>query len=215
MNARYARAMHLNPLLGEARVVDISNVKMDADERTVHLIEECPKFPGRQQEALFRITVLATDFDSSLGCDRRKLLHCVETALVDLVVRNLLGHQPSHHKDGVATEQLSRLQLALDDANRLGTEVGIARRERSLPMKAGRNVGDYQTGIFHLATQLRHLRVGGVHLEPGDLAEPELNTVVSGLLYQLEPLLETPTRRDHVVADRFFHGTLLREPAVL
>src|SRR2546430_11041042 len=33
--------------------------------------------------------------------------HGVETALVHLVVRNLLGHQPSHHKDGVATEQLS------------------------------------------------------------------------------------------------------------
>src|SRR2546429_8772631 len=91
MNARYARAMHLNPLLGEARVVDISNIKMDADERTIHLIEECPEFPGRQQEALFRIAVLATDFDSRLGCNRSKLLHGVETALVHLVVRNLLG----------------------------------------------------------------------------------------------------------------------------
>src|SRR5437773_5544082 len=88
MNARYARAMHLNPLLGEARVVDISNIKMDADERTIHLIEECPEFPGRQQEALFRIAVLATDFDSRLGCNRSKLLHGVETALVHLVVRN-------------------------------------------------------------------------------------------------------------------------------
>ena len=213
MNARYARAMHLNPLLGEARVVDISNIKMDADERTIHLIEECPEFPGRQQEALFRIAVLATDFDSRLGCNRSKLLHGVETALVHLVVRNLLGHQPSHHKDGVATEQLSRLQLALDDANGLGSDLGIARRERSLPMKAGRNVGDHQTGIFHLAAQLRYLRVGGVHLEPRDLPEPQLNTVVAGLLYQLEPLLETPTSRDHVVADRFFHNTLLRGPA--
>src|SRR6266566_2258153 len=155
MNARYARAMHLNPLLGEARVVDISNIKMDADERTIHLIEECPEFPGRQQEAWFRIAVLAT-------------------------------------------EQLSRLQLALDDANGLGSDLGIARRERSLPMKAGRNVGDHQTGIFHLAAQLRYLRVGGVHLEPRDLPEP---------------LLETPTSRDHVVADRFFHNTLLRGPA--
>src|SRR2546429_3643472 len=85
MDARYARAMHLNPLLGEARVVDISNIKMDADERTIHLIEECPEFPGRQQEALFRIAVLATDFDSRLGCNRSKLLHGVETALVHLV----------------------------------------------------------------------------------------------------------------------------------
>src|SRR5215469_1578049 len=119
--------MNLNPLLGEARVVDISNVKMDANERTAHLIEECPEFPWRQQETLFRITVLATDFDSGLGCDRRKLLHRVETALVNLVVRNLFGHQPSHHKDGVATEQLSGFELALDDANRLGTDVGITR----------------------------------------------------------------------------------------
>src|SRR5215472_57603 len=201
--------MDLNPLLGEARVVDISNIKMDANERTVHLVEECPEFPGRQQEALFRITVLATDFDSGLGCDRRKLLHYLETAVVDLVVRNLLGHQPSHHKDGVATEQLSGLELPLDDANRLSTDARIARRERSLPMKAGRNVGDHQAGIFYFAAQLRHLRVRGVHLEPGDLAEPQLDTVVSGLLYQLEPLLETPTVRDHVVADRFFHGSLL------
>src|SRR5205807_7525647 len=99
MNARYARAMHLNPLLGEARVVDISNIKMDADERTIHLIEECPEFPGRQQEALFRIAVLATDFDSRLGCNRSKLLHGVETALVHLVVRNLLGHQPSRSEE--------------------------------------------------------------------------------------------------------------------
>src|SRR5207244_10989006 len=157
--------------------------------------------------------VVSSDFGARRGGDGGKLRRGVETALVDLVVRNLLGHQPSHHKDGVATEQLSRLQLALDDANGLGSDLGIARRERSLPMKAGRNIGDHQTGIFHLAAQVRYLRVGGVHLEPTDLTEPQLTTVVAGLLYRLDPLLETPTSRDHVVADRFFHNTLLRGPA--
>ena len=74
-------------------------------------------------------------------------------------------------------------------------------------MEAGRNVGDHQTGIFHFAAQAAHCRVGGVHLEPRNVSEPEFDTVVSRFFDQFEPPLKTPTLWDHIVADGFFHGT--------
>ncbi len=119
--------MNLNPLLGESGVVNVSDIKMNANERAVHIIEKCPEFPGCQQEALFRVTIFAADFNLRLCCERRQLPHGVQAALVDLVVGNFLSNEPSHHKDGVATEKLSRLYLAFYNANRLGTDVGIAR----------------------------------------------------------------------------------------
>src|SRR5712692_10175127 len=130
MDARYARPMDLNPLLSKARVVNVSNVEMNADKGTLHIVEERPEFPWGQQEALLRVTILTTNLNLRFSRHWRKLPHRVQATQVHLVVRNFFGHEPSHHKYGVATEKLSCLELALYDANRLGTDTGVARRER-------------------------------------------------------------------------------------
>src|SRR6266478_985873 len=109
MDARYARPMHLNPLLSKTRVVNVSHVEMNADEGTLYIVEERPEFPWRKQEALLRVTILTADFNLRFSRHWRELSHGVQAAQVHLVVRNFFGHEPGHHKYGVATEKLSRL----------------------------------------------------------------------------------------------------------
>src|SRR5882762_11890598 len=105
MDARYARPMDLNPLLSKARVVNVSNVEMNAHKGTLHIVEERPEFPWRKQEALLRVTIFTADSNLRFRCERRQLSHRVHAAEIDLVVRNFLGHEPGHHKYGVATEK--------------------------------------------------------------------------------------------------------------
>src|SRR5437870_4227522 len=119
MDARDARSMYLNPLLGESSVVNVPHIKMNADEGTIHIVEKRPEFSRRQQEALLRIAIFTTD---------------------------------------------------------------------------------------------PYLRVCSAHLKPRNVTEPELDAIVSCLLYEFESLLEAPTLRNHVVADRFFHGTSFMAP---
>src|SRR5271168_239609 len=131
MDTRDARPMHFNPLLSESCVVNVSYVKMNANEWAVDIIEECPELSGRQQKALFRITILAADSNLCFCCKRRKLPHRFKAALIDFIVRNFLGHEPSHHKYGVATKELGCLQLAFYNLDRLSTNLGVACRKRS------------------------------------------------------------------------------------
>src|SRR6184192_41806 len=65
---------------------------------------------------------------------------------------------------------------------------------------------------FSTLRQLAYLRVCSAHLKPRNVTEPELDAIVSCLLYEFESLLEAPTLRNHVVADRFFHGTSFTAP---
>src|SRR5229473_1561822 len=110
MDARDSRPMNLNPLLGESGVVNVSDIKMNANERAVHIIEKCPEFPGCQQEALFRVTIFAADFNLRLCCERRQLPHGVQAALVDLVVGNFLSNETS--KAALSTLRRSSLTCA-------------------------------------------------------------------------------------------------------
>src|SRR5580693_295029 len=140
MDARDARPMHLNPLFSESRVVNVSHVQVNADEWTVDFIEEGPELSGCQQKTLFRITIFTTDPNLCFCCQRRQLPHRVQAALIDFIVRNFLGHEPRHHKYGVATEELGCLQLAFYNANRLSADLGVTCRKGSIPVEAGRNV---------------------------------------------------------------------------
>src|ERR1700758_3789866 len=97
----------------------------------------------------------------------------------------------------------------MHNAHGLRTDFWVTRRQGSVPVQPGRNVGDDQSGIFNVAAQRAHCCVPGVHLEPRYVAEPELYAVVSRFLDELEPLLETPAFWNHVVADGFFHGASL------
>src|ERR1700737_904592 len=133
MDARDARPMHLNPLLSESCVVNVSYVWVNADERAVDIIQEGPELSGRQQKALFRVAILAADSNFCSCRDRRKLLHRVQAALINLMVGNFLGHKPCCDKYGVATKKLGGLHLALDDANRFSADLRVAGRQRGLP----------------------------------------------------------------------------------
>src|SRR3984957_5039817 len=104
MNAGYARPMYLNPLLSKSRVVNVSYIQMNPDGRLIHIIQKGPEFSRRKQEALFRITIFAADFNARLGCQRRELLHRIYCALVYLVVGRLFSHQSRNDKDRIATE---------------------------------------------------------------------------------------------------------------
>src|ERR1700733_10182709 len=55
VNARDARAMHLNPLLGKTCVMNIADIQMDTDPRVVYIVEKSVKFPRTQQKPLLRI----------------------------------------------------------------------------------------------------------------------------------------------------------------
>src|SRR5262249_7079103 len=103
MDSCDARPMHLNPLLSEPCIVNVSDVEVDPDEGIIHFIQKRPKLPRRQQEPLFRAAVLTTDPDLRLRCDWRKLSHGIQTAHIVFVIGDVFSHKPCYHEYRVAT----------------------------------------------------------------------------------------------------------------
>src|SRR2546426_2758534 len=188
--------------------MDVPDVEVNSHRGTVHVVEELGELPRADQKPVLGVAVLAADLDAGLGRLGRKLLHGLEAPQVNFVVGDLFGHEARHHQDGIRTEELGGLDLSLDDADALLAHFGIARRDGVSPMQSRRDVRDHQAGVFDFTSQIAHLSVTRVHLEPGDVTEPELDAVIAGLFYQLEPLLEAPALGNHVVADGFFHKAL-------
>src|SRR5439155_23589948 len=91
VDARDARAVRLNPLLGVSGVVDVADVKVKPHVRAAHVIEKDPELPRAEQEALLGVAVLATDLDVRPFGLGSKLFEAVHTALVNFVVRDFLG----------------------------------------------------------------------------------------------------------------------------
>src|SRR5919108_111049 len=56
-------------------------------------------------------------------------------------------------------------------------------------------------------------RVGvrGAQLDPGNTAQPQLDAIEARLLHELQALFESPLLRNHVVADSFLHGRIIRQ----
>src|SRR5258706_893521 len=210
MNARDPRPMDLDPLLGKSRVVDVADVEVKADRGTVHVVQELPELPRADKEAVLGVAVLASEFDARAGGFLTQWLQRIDAALIDLVVRHFLRHDPRDDQDRVGAEQSRGIDLALHDARRLGPDAGIARGQRRCPVQSRRDVGDDETHALDFPPQLPHLRVGGRHLKPRDIPQPQLDAVEPGALHELEAALQSPVLRDHVVADGFFHrpGTL-------
>src|SRR5262249_10550144 len=90
--------------------------------------------------------------------------------------------------------------------HRLLPYAGVPRRQGPLPIEGVRHVGDNEAGVVDLAAELAHRRIRRLHLDPGVVAEPELDALEAGPLDEDEPLLEAPVLLEHVVADRFLHG---------
>src|SRR6266487_5656293 len=57
MNARDPRPVDLDPLLGKSRVVDVTHVEVNADRRTVHVVQELPELPRADEEAVLGVAV--------------------------------------------------------------------------------------------------------------------------------------------------------------
>src|SRR5881392_1441309 len=132
-------------------------------------------------------------------------LQGIDAALIDLIVRHFLRHEPGDDQDRIRAEQSRGLDLAFHDARRLVPDAGIARGQGRCPVQSRRDVGDDETSAFDSPPQLPHLRIGGGHLKPRDIPQPQLDAVEPGALHELEAALESPVLRDHVVADRFLH----------
>src|ERR1051326_1976524 len=64
VNARDPRTMHLDPLLGEAGVVDVADVEVNADGWAVDVVQELRELAWAEEKALLGVAVLAADPDT-------------------------------------------------------------------------------------------------------------------------------------------------------
>src|ERR1700744_4649290 len=76
-------------------------------------------------------------------------------------------------------------------------------------MQPGRNIRHDEPGILDLTPQFGDLRVRGLLLEPGYVAEPQFDAIPSRFFHEFKAALKRPALGNHVVADGFFHGTSL------
>src|SRR6266542_1704745 len=212
VDARDAGAVDLDPLLGEAGVVDVADVEVQAHPGARHVVEEQLELARAHQEALLGAAVLAADLDPGPGRRLGQPLQPLHRARIDLLVRRLLGDQARDDQDGVRAEDLRGLDLARDVPHRLLAHPRIAGGEGPIPVEGVGDVGDQESRVVDLAPQLAHVRVLGLELEPGAGAEPQLDAVVAGLLDESEALVEAPLLQDHVVADGFLHESAIVSP---
>src|SRR5260370_12517075 len=133
MNACDPRPMDLNPLFGKPRVVDVADIEMNPDYRTVDVVEELPELTRTDEKALLGVAILAADLYARARGPLTERLQGIDTALIDLVVRHFLGHEAGDHQDRVGAEQHGGLNLALHDASGSGAPRRIAARQRSSP----------------------------------------------------------------------------------
>src|SRR5439155_30328 len=87
VHARDAGAVDLDPLLGEAGVVDVADVEVQADPGAGHVVEEQLELARAHQEALLGAAVFAADLDPGPGRRFRELLQGLHRARIDLLIR--------------------------------------------------------------------------------------------------------------------------------
>src|SRR5439155_119921 len=59
------------------------------------------------------------------------------------------------------------------------------------------------------ALQFPHFAIGGAHLKPRNVSQPELDTVEPGLLDEFQAFAESPLLQNHVIANGFLHSALI------
>src|SRR5205807_2105903 len=210
VNARDSRAQDLDPLLREPGVVDVADVEMNPYRGTLHVVQELRELTRAHEKAVLGVAVLAADPDAGARGRLAQRPEGIHAALIHFVVRDFLGHEARDHEDRVGAEQHRGLDLPLHDAHRPGPHRGVARRERRGPVQSGRHVRDHEAGVRDFAPQLPHVAIRRSRLKPGDVAQPQLDAVEASLLDELQAFGESPLLRDHVIADGFLHGGMIR-----
>src|SRR5947207_15975782 len=205
VNSSDAWSVDLNPLFCKPRVVDVADVEVDPHGGAVHVVQELPKLPRADEKPMLGVAVLASNPDTGAGGLLGQRPEGLYAALVHLVVGDFLGHQAGDQQDRVGAEQHRGLDLPLHDAHRPAPDGGVARGEGRGPVQSGGDVGYDETGVFDLAPQLPHLNVRGGQLKPRHVAQPELDAVETGLLDELQTLLESPLLATLVIGDGFLH----------
>src|SRR5690349_9979154 len=67
VNPRDARAVNFNPLFGEAGLVNVADVQVNADPWMVHVVQKLPELARCDEKSLFGAAILATDPDARLS----------------------------------------------------------------------------------------------------------------------------------------------------
>lgn len=209
VDAGDARALNLDPLLREAGVVYVSHIEMVAHPRAVDVVEKGMKFARTEEEALFGIAVLDPYLHFRLGGGFRQLFERIDAAIINLVVRNLARDNARHHENGVGLEDLRGFHLPLDVTESGRSQGGISRRNVLFPIERVCHIRYREAGVLNARKQSAQLRIGGLHLEPGAVAEPQLHAVIHGVFEQLQAVLKGHPLRKDVIADRLLHETMM------
>src|SRR5437016_14477349 len=106
VNACDVRAVNLDPLFGEAGVVNIADVQMNSNPRALYFIEERGELAWTEQKSLFGVAVFYADFNASFSCDLRQLMKRLNRALIDFVVRRFFRYQAGDDQDRIGPETL-------------------------------------------------------------------------------------------------------------
>jgi methylenetetrahydrofolate--tRNA-(uracil-5-)-methyltransferase len=205
VNARNTRPVYFNPLLRKTGVVDVSNIHVQPDAGMVHVIQELPELAGRDQKALLRAAVLATDLHFHLGRGFSQPLEILSSSRIHFVVGNLFGYKPGNHQDGVGFKHPRGFYLALDMADGGGLQLRIARRQILIPIQRVAHIGNRQTRVANLAIEVVDAGIRSVHLKPRLATQPQLHAVAPGLLDKVQAFLKRPPVRNQIIAKRFLH----------
>ncbi len=133
---------------------------MQAHPGRIHVIQKSFELARRDQEALFGATAFAANPYLGARSCFAELLDVIDGAPIDLVIRRVLGDEAGDDKNRVRAQNISGLDLTSDVVSGFVAKGGIARGEGRVPIECVRDVGDYQSRVFHLAAQFAHLGVG-------------------------------------------------------